>query len=145
MTSKFAKTGLPKTEEALDTLANSVLTYAEPHIEGSGGTPGDWTDIPAASWGAFKTALAEWTPLYARCKVAHLPQDTELKNTAKDNLCAALQDLIARGLLAAPRSAADAVGMGFELLDHTHTPKPTPADHVEFEFTLDPERATRCG
>ncbi|MDR1325867.1 MAG: hypothetical protein LBK00_07525 [Treponema sp.] len=142
MTNKFAKTGLPGTEEALDTLANSVLTYATPRIEGGGGTAGDWTDIPAASWGAFKTALAEWTPLYAKCKAAHLPQDTELKNTAKDKLRAAVGDLIAHGLLANPRTAADALAMGFELLDHAHSPKPTPTDHVEFEFALDPESHT---
>ncbi|MDR1220239.1 MAG: hypothetical protein LBK73_11625 [Treponema sp.] len=142
MTNKFAKTGLPKVEEALDTLVNSVVTYAAPHIEGSGGTPGDWTDIPAASWSAFKAARAEWTPLYAKCKTAHLPQDTELKNAAKDKLIAALQDLIARGLLANPRTPADAVGMGFELLDHSHSPRPTPTDHVEFEFALDPESHT---
>ena len=142
MISKFAKTGLPKREEALDTLVNSVLSYAGPHIEGSGGTAGDWNDIPAALWGVFKTALAEWTPLYAKCKAAHLPQDTELKNTAKNNLCAALRDLIAHGLLANPRTPADALAMGFELLDHTHSPRPTPTDHVEFEFALDPESHT---
>jgi hypothetical protein len=142
MTKKFAKTEIPRTEEALDTLANSVLTYAAPHIEGSGGTVIDWNDIPAASWDAFKAALAAWEPLYAKCKAKHLPQDTELKNMAKDKLRAALQDLIARGLLADPRTPADAVAMGFELIDTTRSPKPTPTDHVEFEFALDPESHT---
>jgi hypothetical protein len=34
MAKKFAKYTLPRLEEDLDTLANSVLTYATPHIEG---------------------------------------------------------------------------------------------------------------
>ena len=142
MNNKIAKTGLPRTEEALDTLANSVLTYAGPHIEGSGGQAGDWNDISVPAWNAFKAAIAEWTLLYAKCKAAHLPQDTELKNEAKDRLTAALQDLIAHGLLVSPRTPADALGMGFQLLDHTHSPKPTPVDHVEGEFALDPESHT---
>ena len=142
MINKFAKTGLPKTEAALDTLANSILAYAAPHIEGSGGTASDWTDIPATSWGAFKAALVKWTPLYAKCKAAHLPQDTEEKNLAKDTLRAALQDLIVRGLLASPRTPVDAVAMGFELLDTARSPRPTPTDHVAFEFAIDPESHT---
>jgi hypothetical protein len=36
MTKKIAKYTLPRSEEALDTLAHSVLTYATPHIEGAG-------------------------------------------------------------------------------------------------------------
>jgi hypothetical protein len=38
MANKIAKYTLPKSEEALDTLANSVLTYATPHIEGAART-----------------------------------------------------------------------------------------------------------
>ena len=55
MSKKVARHTLPKSEAALDTLVNSVLTYAKPHIEGQ---EADWTDIPAASWTAFKAAQA---------------------------------------------------------------------------------------
>jgi hypothetical protein len=50
MAKKIAKYTLPRSEEALDTLANSVLTYATPHIEGA---EADWTDIPPAIWAAY--------------------------------------------------------------------------------------------
>jgi hypothetical protein len=75
MAKKFAKYTLPRKDEDLDTLANSVLTYAAPRIEGSGA---DWTDVPAVSWTAFKAAQAAWVPAYAACKGAHLPHDTSI-------------------------------------------------------------------
>jgi hypothetical protein len=118
MKKKIAKYTLPRSEEALDTLANSVLTYVTPHIEGVGA---DWTDIPTASWTAFKAAHAAWVPAYTACKGACLPRNTEVKNLAEDVLREALSDLLDRGLLLEPRTAADAVAMGFHLLDGTHT------------------------
>jgi hypothetical protein len=77
MAKKFAKYTLPKLEEALDTLANSVLTYATPHIEGAstgsatktdGESVEPWTDVPMDKWTVFKDALAAWTPAYATCE-----------------------------------------------------------------------------
>jgi hypothetical protein len=91
MVKKFAKYELPKSEEALDTLANSVLTYATPHIEetaGTGNSPSaDWTDVPLDKWTAFKDALRH----------GHQPMQP------------------AKGLI----SLRDAVAMGFSLLDDT--------------------------
>jgi hypothetical protein len=143
MAKKIAKYTLPRSEEALDTLANSVLTYASPHLDpstlstGSGQadsgtkTDGDrgsvaavaepWTDIPPASWQAFKDAHAAWVPAYAACKGAHLPWNTEVKNLAETDLRESLTGLLDRGLLLAPRTAADAVAMGFHLIDDTRT------------------------
>jgi hypothetical protein len=130
MAKKIARYTLPRLEEALDTLANSVLTYATPHIEGPGA---DWTDIPVPSWTAFKDALAAWTLAYAACKGAHLPRDTEAKNLAKVVLCEALSDLLKRGLLLAPRTEADAVAMGFSLLDRTRTAVSVVNDAVDID------------
>jgi hypothetical protein len=103
----------------MDTRANGVFTYAAPHIEGA---EADWTDIPVASWTAFKDAHAAWGPAYAACKGAHLPKDTEAKNLAENALREALTDLLERGLLIAPRTSEDAVAMGFHLIDDTRTP-----------------------
>jgi hypothetical protein len=130
MAKKIAKYTLPKTEEALDTLANSVLTYVTPHIEGANA---DWTDIPAASWVAFKAAHAAWVPAYAACKGAHLPKDTEAKNLAEKALRAALTDLLDRGLLLPPRTSEDAVAMGFHLIDDTRTPITEVNDAVDID------------
>jgi hypothetical protein len=130
MAKKIAKYRLPDGAEALDTLANSVLTYATPHIEGAGA---DWTDIPASSWAAFKAAYAAWTPAYAACKGAHLPRETEAKNLAEKALREALSDLLERGLLLEPRTAADAVAMGFHLLDDTHTVVTAVNDAVDID------------
>jgi hypothetical protein len=118
MAKKIAKYALPRSEEALDTLTNSVLTYALPHIEGDNI---DWIDIPPASWAAFKAAHAVWVSAYAACKGAHLPGDTEAKNVAEKELRDALSNLLNRGLLLEPRTEADAVKMGFHLLAHTYT------------------------
>jgi hypothetical protein len=118
MAKKIAKYTLPKTEEALDTLAHGVLTYAAPHIEGAGA---DWTDIPANTWTAFKNAFTAWRPAYEACKGAHLPKDTAAKNLAENTLRETLTELLDRGLLLAPRTAEDAVAMGFHLVDHTRT------------------------
>jgi hypothetical protein len=130
MAKKIAKYELPKSEEALDTLANSVLTYATPHIEGANA---DWTDIPTASWTAFKAAHAAWVPAYAACKGAHLPRETEVKNLAEDALREALTDLLDRGLLLEPRTAADAVAMGFHLIDGTRTVVAVVNDAVDID------------
>jgi hypothetical protein len=130
MAKKIAKYTLPKSEEALDTLANSVLTYATPHIEGA---EADWADIPAASWTAFKEATAAWTPAYAACKGAHLPKDTEVKNLAKAALRTVLSDLLERGLLIDPRTSEDAVAMGFHLIDDTRTSVTTVNDAVDID------------
>jgi hypothetical protein len=130
MTQKIAKYKLPRTEEALDTLANSVLVYATPHIEGA---EADWTDVPAASWTAFKTAHAAWVTAYAACKGAHLPKDTEAKNLADAALRTALSDLLERGLLLSPRTAEDAVAMGFHLIDGTRTPTTVVNEAVDID------------
>jgi hypothetical protein len=130
MAKKIAKYSLPTKDEALDTLANSVLTYATPHIEGENA---DWTDLPAMSWTAFKEAHAAWGPAYAACKGAHLPKDTEAKNLAKIALRAALSDLLERGLLLSPRTSEDAVAMGFHLLDHSHTSVKSVNDAVDID------------
>jgi hypothetical protein len=130
MAKKIAKYRLPDAEEALDTLANNVLTYAGPHIEG---TSADWTDIPTTSWTAFKEALTAWTPAYAACKGAHLPHDTEVKNLAEKALRTALSDLLERGLLLEPRTSADAIAMGFHLLDGTRTPITVVGDAVDID------------
>ena len=118
MSKKVARHTLPKSEAALDTLVNSVLTYAKPHIEGQ---EADWTDIPAPSWTAFKAAQATWVTAYAACKGAHLPKDTAAKNLAGSVLRDSLRDLLDRGLLLAPRTAEDAVAMGFQLIDDART------------------------
>jgi hypothetical protein len=130
MAKKIAKYTLPKSEEALDTLANSVLTYATPHIEGAGA---DWTDIPTVSWTAFKAAHAAWSTAYAACKGAHLPKDTAAKNLAEHALREALTDLLERGLLIAPRTTEDAVAMGFHLIDNTHTSVTAVNDAVDID------------
>jgi hypothetical protein len=130
MKKKIARYTLPRSEEALDTLANSVLTYATPHIEGAGA---DWTDIPPASWTAFKAAHAAWVPAYAACKGAHLPRETEVKNLAEVALRSALSDLLDRGLLLEPRTAADAVAMGFHLIDDTRTVVTAVNDAVDID------------
>ena len=118
MAKKIARYTLPRSEVALDTLANSVLTYTKPHIEGQ---EADWTDIPAASWAAFKAAQAAWVTAYAACKGAHLPKDTAAKNLAGNALRESLRDLLDRGLLLEPRTAEDAVAMGFQLIDDIRT------------------------
>jgi hypothetical protein len=130
MAKKIAKYRLPDSEEALDTLANSVLTYATPHIDGAGA---DWTDIPTAIWTAFKDAHAVWTPAYAACKGAHLPAATEAKNLAEAALREALTGLLDRGLLLEPRTAADAVAMGFHLIDDTRTVLTAVNDAVDID------------
>jgi hypothetical protein len=130
MAAKIAKYKLPHSEEALDTLANSVFTYGSPHIEGASA---DWTDILLTSWTAFKEAVAAWTPAYAACKGAHLPHDTEVKNIAEGALRAALSDLLARGLLIAPRTTADAVAMGFHLVDDSRTTVTEVSDSVDID------------
>ena len=130
MAKKIARYTLPKPEEALDTLANSVLTYATPHIEGPNA---DWTDIPAASWTAFKEAHTAWGPAYAACKGAHLPKDTAAKNLAETALRGALSDLLERGLLLTPRTAEDVVAMGFELIDDTRTAVTVVHDTVDID------------
>jgi hypothetical protein len=128
----------PDSEEDLDTLANSVLTYAKPHIEGASapstgsGTGGGsvaepveavepWPDISASSWTAFKAAYAAWGPAYAACKGAHPRRDTEAKNKALVALRFTLAGLLERGLLLEPRTAKDAAAMGCHLLDATAT------------------------
>ena len=118
MARKIAKYMLPKKEGDLDTLANSVLTYAKPHIEGP---DADWTDIPSVRWTAFKEAHTTWVEAYAVCKRAHLPQDTTAKNMAENTLRKTLNDLLDRGLLLEPRTKEDAVAMGFQLVDDTRT------------------------
>jgi hypothetical protein len=50
MAKKIAKYPLPKAQESLDTLANSVFTYAAPYIDGA---EVDWTDIPVANRAVF--------------------------------------------------------------------------------------------
>jgi hypothetical protein len=130
MAKKIAKYRLPDGAEALDTLANSVLTYATPHIEGAGA---DWTDIPTASWTAFKAAHATWVPAYAACKGAHLPRETEAKNLAEVALRESLSDLLDRGMLLEPRTAADAVAMGFHLIDGTRTVVTVVNDAVDMD------------
>ena len=130
MAQKIAKHTLPSTEVALDTLANSVLTYATPHIEGAGA---DWTDIPTASWTAFKNARVVWASAYAACKGAHLPKDTEAKNLAKKALRTAITNLLERGFLLAPRTSEDAVAMGFHLIDNKRTSLTTVSDAVDID------------
>jgi hypothetical protein len=130
MAKKFAKYTLPKLEEALDTLANGVLAYVMPHVEGSSA---DWTDIPMGKWTAFKDAFAVWTPAYAACKGAHLPRDTQAKNLAKNALRMALTDLLERGLLLDPRTETDAVAMGFSLVDGTRTVVTVVNDAVDID------------
>ena len=130
MAKKIARHALPRSEAELDTLANSVLTYTTPHIEGQ---EADWTDIPAASWTAFKTAQAAWVTAYAACKGAHLPKDTAAKNMAGNVLRESLRGLLDRGLLLAPRTAEDAVAMGFRLLDDTRTTTTVVNDAVDID------------
>jgi hypothetical protein len=130
MAKKIAKEELPHKEEALDTLAHSVLDYATPHIEGANA---DWTDIPTEKWTAFKEVVAAWTLAYATCKGAHIPHDTEVKNLAKAALCDALTDLIDHGLLVFPRTEADVVGMGFSLIDHSRTSVVVVNDAVDID------------
>ena len=130
MAKKIARHALPRSEAELDTLANSVLTYTTPHIEGQ---EADWTDIPAASWTAFKTAQAAWVTAYAACKGAHLPKDTAAKNMAGNVLRESLRGLLDRGLLLEPRTAEDAVAMGFRLLDDTRTTTTVVNDAVDID------------
>jgi hypothetical protein len=130
MSKKIAKYKLPHKEEDLDTLANSVYTYCSPHITGA--AP-DWPDIPLTVWTAFRTALAAWTPAYEACKVPHLPGQTEAKNLARTALQDALTDLLDRGLLLPPRTAADAVSMGFPLIDDTPTSVEEIRDTVDID------------
>jgi hypothetical protein len=134
MTKKIAKYELPRVEAVLDALARSVLTYVGPHIE-----DGSWTDIPAASWAAFKAAYAMWAPAYAACKEPHLPTDTEAKNLAEVDLRLALSDLLDRGLLLSPRTADDAVAMGFTLIDDARTGTAVVTDSVDMSITNDPQ------
>jgi hypothetical protein len=130
MTKKIAKYTLPRREAELDTLANKVLTYATPHIEGPNA---DWTDIPAVSWINFKAAQAAWVPAYAACKGAHLPKDTETKNMAKNALCTTLTELLERGFLLSPRTSEDAVAMGFHLINYKRTPITEVKDMVDID------------
>jgi hypothetical protein len=130
MTQKIAKYTLPRSEEALDTLANGVFTYASPHIDGA---EADWTDVPTASWTAFKAARAAWGPAYAACKGAHLPKETEAKNLAEAVLRAALTGLLDRGFLLDPRTAEDAVAMGFHLIDDTRTTLTVVSEAVDID------------
>jgi hypothetical protein len=76
---------LPKAEEALDTLANGVFTYAAPHIDGA---EADWTDIPAASWTAFKDAHAAWGPAYAWAKTSDVFPATPHRHSPPTADCA---------------------------------------------------------
>jgi hypothetical protein len=130
MAKKIAKYTLPRKEDALDTLANKILTYATPHIEGPGA---DWTDLPAMSWAAFKEAHAAWVPAYAVCKGAHLPKDTEAKNLAESTLRASISDLLERGLLIAPRTSEDVVAMGFRLINKNRTAVTVVNDAVDID------------
>ncbi|MDR1324584.1 MAG: hypothetical protein LBK00_00935 [Treponema sp.] len=130
MAKKIAKHTLPSTEEGLDSLANSMLTYVTPFIEGPNAA---WTDIPITSWTVFKEAHAAWVPAYAACKGAHLPKDTEAKNLAKTGLRTAISDLLERGLLLAPRTSEDVVAMGFHLINNTHTTVATVNDAVDID------------
>jgi hypothetical protein len=92
-----------------------------------------WTDVTLDKWTAFKDALVAWTPAYAACKGAHLPRETEAKNLAKAALCAALTELLERGLLLAPRTETDAVAMGFHLIDGTRTTVTAVNDAVDID------------
>ncbi|MDR1325556.1 MAG: hypothetical protein LBK00_05920 [Treponema sp.] len=127
---KIASHALPRKEEELDALVNSMLTYMTPHVEGAGA---DWTDIPTASWTAFKAAHAAWVPAYAACKMAHLPKDTEAKNLVKTALCTAITDMLERGLFLAPRTSEDVVAMGFHLIDSVRTTVAAVNDAVDID------------
>jgi hypothetical protein len=126
MTKKIAKTQLPHTEKKLNTLANSVYTYAGPRSMGVGGQQPTWPDIQVEFWMAFTAALDVWKVAYAACDVPHLPTVTEAKNVAEANLRDALNMLIEHGLCSYPRTAEDVLSMGFELRDANRTPHPTP-------------------
>jgi hypothetical protein len=102
-------------------------------VSGTAGSSADWTDVPAASWTAFKDAFVAWGPAYAACKSAHLPRDTAAKNLVEHPLRAALSDLLERGLLLAPRTAADMVAMGFHLIDDTRTTVTVVNDAVDID------------
>jgi hypothetical protein len=132
MEEKFASNRIPRTDEALDLLTQTLEDYATPHIEGGGGISPDWTDISLAHWANFKTAHAVWKVIYAVCKKPHLPKDTQAKKTAKAALCDALNVLINRGLLLAPRTPEDVVAMGFSLIDNTPTDTTKVNDTVAF-------------
>ncbi|MDR3275708.1 MAG: hypothetical protein LBT11_00630 [Treponema sp.] len=56
MAQKIAKYRLPNGEEALDTLANGVFTYASPHIDGP--STGSGTGASRAGRGGAVEALA---------------------------------------------------------------------------------------
>ena len=130
---KIAKYQLPKKEEDLDALANQTYTYAGPHLTGA--SP-DWTDLPLEAWTAFRTALMDWNSAYAACKVPHLPAQTAGKNLAEKALRSAFSNLLERGLLLPPRTAQDAVAMGFHLIDDV------PTHDTEIHDTVDIESIT---
>jgi hypothetical protein len=130
MAKKIAKQELPKTEEGLDSVAVSVIEHASAPIQAE---DPKWKDISPVLWTAFLDAHADWTPAYAACKVAHLPKDTEKKNLAEKALRKSLTDLLDRGFLLDPRTAEDAVAMGFELIDPTHTVPTEVTDTVDMD------------
>jgi hypothetical protein len=162
MEKKIAKYRLPEKEADLDSLVDSVWRYAGGQSRAAAQARTRQRSLPyslprafavralllgsiAATqpacrkaltvWDAFVRARSAWKQRYAVCKSDHVHSDTQRKNEAKEAVSVALSDLLGRGLLLPPRTAADAdaVTMGFQLIDDKPTHPTTITDTVDID------------
>jgi hypothetical protein len=124
---------VPKNDHEFDVWFKNIVRYT---AERCGGTPPDWSHIPAPARADLDAAYAAWYAGYSPTLGPHTPGDTARKNDARKAAELFVRDFVQRYLARSPVTDPQRVDMGLHVKDAERTPHGPPQEFVE--FTLQP-------
>jgi hypothetical protein len=124
---------VPKKDADFDGWFMNLITYVD--TKTSGDTPA-WPTIQPAAGNLIDT-YPPWHQAFVKMQGPHTKVDTEAKNEMRAAAESLIRPYEAQYLHFPPVTDLDRTAMGIPNRSAHNTPKPAPADHVEFEFRLD--------